>query len=161
MHSRTPILLSFIIAATAGYAVVTSWAWPWKAALFPLAIGIPVFCLATAEVVWGLLGRHAQQGEDAKDFQLSAHLPGKEALRRTAIAIAWMLGFFATIVLLGFPIAVPLFVFLYLKVQGREGWLYSAIFTLVVWACFYGLFDRVLHLPFPDGWIQTSLHLVN
>jgi hypothetical protein len=31
--------------------------------------------------------------------------------------------------------------------------------TAGVWVCFYGLFDRLLHLPFPAGWIQTWLGL--
>ena len=66
---------------------------------------------------------------------------------------AWMLGFFAAIALLGFPIAVPLFLFLYLKVQGGEGWMLSTVLTAGVFAVFYGLFDRLLHLPFPQGWL--------
>jgi hypothetical protein len=49
-------------------------------------------------------------------------------------------------------VAVPLFVFLYLKLQANEGWILSAAFTAGVWAFFYGLFDRLLHLPFPAGW---------
>jgi hypothetical protein len=27
------------------------------------------------------------------------------------------------------------------------------VFTAVVWGFFYGLFDRLLHLPFPQGWL--------
>ena len=73
------------------------------------------------------------------------------------MAFAWILGFFAAIVLLGFPIAVPLFVLLYLKGQGREGWVLSIVMTVAVWGLFYGLFDRLLHLPFPAGWLLTWL----
>jgi len=159
MHSRASIALGAVIVFAAGYAIVTAWAWPWKAALFPLAIGVPVFLLAAAEVAWGLTGRHARRDDAVKDFQLSAHLPEKETLRRTGVAIGWILGFFAGILLLGFPIAIPLFVFLFLKIQGQEGWLFAAIFAAAIWAIFYGLFDRLLHLPFPAGWIQDWLGL--
>lgn len=152
MHNKSAVALSVLIMIASGYAIVTAWDWPWKAALFPLAIGIPVFLLATAEVAWGFLGKHAE-GDAAKDFQLSTHLPPKEALRRTGIAIAWILGFFAGIVLLGFQIAIPLFVFLFLTVQGREGWIFSVVFAAIIWAIFYGLFDYLLHLPFPTGLI--------
>ena len=93
------------------------------------------------------------------DLQLSTHLPEKVTLRRTALAIGWILGFFVAIVLLGFPIAVPLFVFLYVKIQGRESWGLSLVFALAVWALFHGLFDRLLHLPFLDGWIQAWIGL--
>jgi hypothetical protein len=60
-------------------------------------------------------------------------------------------------VLLGFPIAVPLFVLLYLRLQGREGWIVSLAMTAAVWGVFYGLFNRLLHLPFPAGWLVTWL----
>jgi hypothetical protein len=141
----------------AAFAVVSALGWPWKPALFPLAIGIPLFCLAAAEALWSLL----RPGERvaAKDFQLSEGLPGAVARRRTAAAGAWIAAFFAAIVLLGFPLAVPLFVLLYLKLQGRESWLMSGAVTAAVWAVFYGLFDLLLHLPFPAGWIQEWLGL--
>lgn len=161
MHNKASFALSICIMVAAAYAVIAAWDWPWKAALFPLAIGIPVFLLAGTEAVWGLLGKHAQASDVVKDYQLSDHLPPRETLRRTGIAIAWTLAFFVMIVLLGFPIAVPLFVFLYLKIPGREGWVFSAIFTLIVWAVFYGLFDMLLHLPFPDGWLLEWLHLAD
>jgi len=158
MHSKASLSLAVLIMLASGYGVVTAWSWPWKAALFPLVIGIPVFFLAAAEALWTLFGASAAEGQ-ASDFQLSRHLPEKEMSRRTAIAIGWMLGFFAAIVLLGFPIALPLFVFLYLKLQGREGWTLSLVFTLVAWGIFYGLFDRLLHLPFLAGWLLTWLGL--
>ena len=72
---------------------------------------------------------------------------------------AWMLAFFAAIALLGFMVAVPLFLFLYLKLQGGEGWAMSIGLTAGVFAAFYGLFDALLHLPFPAGWLLAWLGL--
>ena len=157
MHSRASLILAVGVMIVSAWAVVAAWAWPLKAALFPQAVGIPVFCLAAGEALWALLGRHGD-GE-AKDFQLSAHLPEKETLRRTCVAIGWILAFFAAIVLIGFPIAVPLFVLLYLRVQGRERWTLALGFTLVLWGIFYALFDRLLHLPFPAGLLLVWLGL--
>jgi hypothetical protein len=133
-----------------GYGVVAATAWPWKAALFPLAIGIPLFCLAAAEALWALFGSASAEAGEARDFQLSL---GSGSGRRTAVAIAWILGFSAAIVLLGFPLAVPLFVFLWLKLYGRESWTLSIVMTAAVFGVFYGLFDLLLHLPFPAGWL--------
>lgn len=151
MHSRASLALGLLIMAVSGYSGIAAWAWPWKAALFPLTIAIPLFCLAAIEVLWLLFG--ATEHSEAKDFQFSRDVPESEALRRGAGAAGWILGFFAAIVLLGFPIAVPLFVFLYLKLQGRESWLFSALFAAAVWLFFYGLFGELLHLPFPSGWL--------
>jgi hypothetical protein len=138
-----------MVMIVSAYGVIVATAWPWKAALFPLVIGIPLFCLAAVEALWGLFGSAPAEGE-AREFQLSI---GEETARRTAVAVGWILAFFAAIVLLGFPIAVPLFVLLYLKLQGREGWVLSIVMTLAVWGVFYGLFDQLLHLPFPAGWL--------
>jgi hypothetical protein len=153
MHSKASLALALGIMAISGYGVMAAWSWPWKASLFPLVIGIPVFCLAAAEALWLLVGT-TQRGE-ARDFQFSHELPEKEVLKRTGLAAGWILGFFAAIILLGFPVAVPLFVFLYLKVQGKEGWVLSVVFTAAVGLFFYGLFDRLLHLPFPEGWLRA------
>jgi len=151
MHKKASLALALGVMAVSGYGVVAAWFWPWKAALFPLVIGIPLFVLSAAEALWVLLG--STERATVQDFQISQELPEPEILRRSALAGAWILGFFAAILLLGFPLAVPLFIFLYLKVHGREGWVLSIVFTAVAWAFFYGLFDQLLHLPFPQGWL--------
>ena len=148
-------ILGVAVMLASGAAVVIAMDWPVKAKLFPISIGVPVFCMAAAEVLWGLLRPDARAA--AMDFRLSDHLPSKIAVRRTLAAIGWMLGFLMGIVLVGFPMAVPLVVFLYAKVQGRESWGLSLGLALGVWGLFYAVFDRLLHLPFPAGWIQTWL----
>ena len=148
-------ILGVAVMLASGAAVVIAMDWPLKAKLFPIAIGVPVFCMAAAEVLWGLLRPDARAA--AMDFRLSDHLPARIAVRRTFVAIGWMLGFLVGIVLVSFPLTVPLVVFLYARVQGREQWGLSLGLALVVWALFYAVFDRLLHLPFPAGWIQTWL----
>jgi hypothetical protein len=155
VHKKASLILAVGIMMLSGYGVVAASAWPWKAALFPLAIGIPLFCLASAEALWLLFG--STENAQTMDFQRSAELPAKESARRTGVAVAWMLGFFAAIVLLGFPVAVPLFVFLYLRVQGGEAWLLTIAMTAAAWGIFYGLFDLLLHLPLPTGWLLAWL----
>jgi hypothetical protein len=110
--------------------------------------------LSAAEAAWVLFGK-TERGE-VQDFQIARDIPEGDVTRRSATAAAWIVGFFAAIVLFGFPVAVPLFVFLYLKLQANEGWILSAAITAGVWAFFYGLFDRLLHLPFPAGWAFTG-----
>ena len=152
MVNRASLGLAVLIMVLAGWGTLSALDWPWKAKLFPLVIGIPLFCLATVEALWELLGARGAK-RTAADFQFSADQPPEVARRRTLLATAWIFGFFAMIVLLGFPLAVALLVFLYLKVQGKEGWIFTIVFTAAVWGFFYGLFDMLLHLPFPPGWL--------
>lgn len=148
MHKAASLGLSAAIMVIAAYGIFAASAWPWKAALFPLVIGIPLLCLAATELLWALFG--TQEKREATDTG---------AQRRVAMVAGWMLAFFAAIALLGFPLAVPLFVFLYLKWQGGEGWTLSIVLTVAVFAVFYGLFDALLHLPFPAGWLWDWLGL--
>ena len=154
MHRNASIGLSISFMLASGYALLAATAWPWKAALFPLVIGIPLFCLAATELLCTLFGAEAPR--PANEVELSTDAAARRRVMRVA---AWIAGFFVAIALLGFPIAVPLFVFLYLKLQGGEGWVLSIVLTAAVAAVFYGLFDALLHLPFPAGWLWSWLGL--
>lgn len=144
MSRNASLALAIGIMLAAGYAVFAAKGWQWKAALFPLAIGIPLFCLAAVEVLWTFADKKA---------------PEEPAQKGVALPWAWMLAFLAVIVLLGFSVAVALFVLVYLKLQAKESWLFSIVFTAAIWAAFYGLFDLLLHLPFPAGWLLEWLGL--
>jgi len=158
MPRKTSLLLSLALMIVSAWAIITAKAWPWKAALFPIVIGIPVLCLAGVEFLLSLVGSQSKLKGQFMDFQLSEHLPKEVIRKRTLKILSWIFGFFFVIMLVGFPIAVPLFVFLYLKIEGREGWMLSSVLTLMAWGFFYGLFTRLLNLPFPDGsiveWIR-------
>lgn len=150
MPNRSALILGIGIMAVSAYAAIAALAWPLKTGLFPLVISVPLFCLATAEVVAIILS--GPRFSLTKDFQRPpTEVPGTLAARRSLLAIGWILGFFAAIVLFGFIVAVPVFLLAYLRLQAKEGWIFSAIFTAVIWAAFWGLFDRALHLPFAAG----------
>ena len=150
MPSRSGLILGIGIMALAGYAAISALAWPLKTALFPLVISIPLFVLAAIEVT--ALWLQGARFTVTKDFQRPpAEVAGTLASRRTLVTIGWILGFFAAILLLGFLVAVPLFLLGYLKLQAKEGWLFAIVFTALVWLAFWGLFDYLLHLPFGAG----------
>lgn len=124
--------------------------WRLQTALYPRVIGVPLVILAAIEVVLSLRSKKEKERQ-AVDTSLSDALPADVTARRTVAAFAWLLGFFLTIVLLGFPVAVPIFVLAFLRVQGRESWPLSVILAAAAWLTFYLVFDRVLHLPFAEG----------
>ena len=128
------------LALVAAYAVLTAVRWPPKAALFPLVMGIPLLVLALAQVVmdWRAVSPPEESPQEA----------------RAAISIlAWMAGFIALVFLVGFPLAVPLFIVGYLLLQAREPWFLSITLALIAWGAFYLLFQKLLHFPFDSGWL--------
>ena len=151
-------LMSLSMALLSAGVVITALKWPFKTALFPVITGISVFLLAGVDFLQNLSAREkTRKGESTMDFKLSEDVDQSLAIRRTLLTSAWILGFFLTILFLGFSIAVPLMVFLYLKVQGKESWRLCLMLTGVAWVSFYGLFVWLLDIPFPEGWFFRAL----
>lgn len=65
--------------------------------------------------------------------------------------VFWMGFLLSLIYLLGFLFTVPLYLFLFLRFQGRHSWLVSSVTSLAVLAFVYALFGILLSVPFPEG----------
>lgn len=159
MKLRPQAILSIVIALFFVVFAYQAKDWKLQARLYPWAIGIPMLILAIIQVVLDLKGVAPKQtASDAPvDVQLAERTDPALARRRTINIFSWLIGYLIAVWLLGFSYCVPLIVFLYLKVQSRERWPLTIALTAVAWIFFYGLFDRLLHLPFPDGELFTWL----
>ena len=147
----------FILALAVMFAagVVTAREWPLKSALFPTLIGVAGCVIAAILSLWtGIRGGDEKAPEGpggAADIFLDVNLRSGEALKRTFVICFWLIGIFVGTWLLGQLIAMPLFVFLYLKVGSDEGWFLSLGLTACVIAFLYGVFDRVIHASWYEG----------
>jgi hypothetical protein len=131
-----------------------------RAALFPMVIGIP--CLALALLAFGqeLFGTLRRDADKTTGEQIKPPVETTILRSRAFAIVAWILGFFLAIWLLGFPIAVPVASFLYFRLAGGEKWSVSLPLSAMAGVVFYGLFDYLLHLPFPEGVLLAWLNLV-
>ncbi len=138
-----------LLVTLIAWALWEAKAWGLRARLFPWVIGFPVLAMAVTQFGMDLAG--AVSTRAAKPTE---HTGGATPVaRRTTVITAWILGFFALIWLLGFPVAVPLCIWLYLTFGSREKWWLAALMTGLAWTAFYGLFEYTLHVPFPEGFI--------
>jgi hypothetical protein len=148
-----PNIMSFCLIVVAAGVAITSLKWPLKTALFPLIISLCVLILALTELLLNLFGKEKATKKGAQvDFKFSEDVDKEVALRRTLAAFAWIMGFFVLILLFGFSIAVPLYVFLYVKLYGKERWWISLTMGASAFAFFYGLFVWLLDTPLIEGW---------
>jgi putative tricarboxylic transport membrane protein len=133
--------------------------WRLQARLYPWAIGVPMLILAIVQVILDLKGFKTKESSSATpmDFQFTKDVDPTTARKRAIIMFAWLIGFFLLIWLVGFAIGIAVMMFTYLKFQGRESWKLSILLTVIAWLCFWGLFVRLLHLPFPEGLVLTWL----
>jgi hypothetical protein len=153
------VLFSLFLIAVAAYAVHAALGWKFKAALFPLSVSIPLIMLAGTQLLLDLFGGTERAKNLALDMELADNVAPAEARRRATAVFLWVAGFIVLVYLVSFPIAVPVFFFAYLKLQSSIGWLHSTTVTAATWGFFYLLFQRLLHLPFESGVIQSWLGL--
>ena len=116
-----------------------------RAMRFPLIVGGIASILLLVEIFGGIFkGRQkevlkeTEEGSSLKE--LGAHLP----------AIGMLLAIVPLIWILGFLVAIPLHLFLFLKFNG-EKWLQSFITALVTWIIFYFGLDLGMKIPFDEG----------
>lgn len=128
-----------------------------RAGLFPWAIGIPLLALAIVQSIKELTGKVRRPREESTTG--GSELSMSVVNRRTAGVFAWIAGYFMAIWLFGFAPGVTLCTFAQLKIGARERWLLSLVLATGTWAFTYGLFDHLLHVPFPDGRLFLWLNL--
>ncbi|MBF8254929.1 MAG: tripartite tricarboxylate transporter TctB family protein [Deltaproteobacteria bacterium] len=125
----------FLAAAFAG------WDWP------DIAKIMPVYRDAT-----GWEGRRTGgDGGIDMDETYEVKLEKKTELRRTLAFFAWFTGGALGIWLLGIVITLPLLIFLYALVEGKEKWLTSLIMAGCAYALVWGLFEYMLETRWPPG----------
>lgn len=149
------LALFFVGVISAG--VVTAARWPWDTRLFPWAIGIPTLALALWQMLLDLKGggNKAEQPESSPvapiDIPVDRSVPKEMIMRRTARAVGWIAGFTFGIWFLGFLIAIPLFVFLYLKFEAQAGMLAALLVAVITELFIWGIFDFFMHLAWPEA----------
>jgi hypothetical protein len=145
----TAALLTFLVVI-----VFYSTRYRFEARLFPVVIGIPAVVLLLVQIIRDVL--HKEHGEG----RLSGE--GQEALSssRTMSAYVWfgvwVVGFLLLIYVFGFLIAIPLFVFTYVKLHGR-GWLYSLCVAVGMIMLIYGIFTLGMKMHFYPGLLFSWL----
>jgi hypothetical protein len=151
------VLFCVFLIAVAGFAIYTARGWAFKAALFPLAVSIPLLILASVQLLQIIFDRSESVDVSAVDLEFTRDLPPELARRRVIDTFSWIIGFIASVYLVGFPLTVPIFIFCYLKFQSDVGWLAALVATAITWGGFYALFQWLVHIQFEPGAVQTWL----
>jgi putative tricarboxylic transport membrane protein len=152
-------LFTAFVAVVLALALLQSRSFGFRAGLFPWVIGIPTLLLALIQFVKDIIGREKPKAA-AADWEITVDVAPEVARQRTISILLWTVGFFLAIWLLGFSNSVLVSMILYLKIAGKEKWPMTIAVSFFTWLFVYGLFERALSIPFPDGllftWIRGS-----
>lgn len=141
-------LFSFAMVVIFATALWTALTWPPRARIFPFAIFGPILIVSILNFVKDL--RRRPWTETIRQTIAEANLDEASFHKRTRDILVWILGFFVSLWLLGFPLGIPLATFLYLKVAAGENWFTSIAVTAGTWAFIVGVFGHFLDFVFPD-----------
>jgi hypothetical protein len=162
---RAELLFCLFVVGVLALALWTSLGWSQRAGLFPWVVLIPTLALALWQLVDDLRGKTAPPatavGEAGEAAPLAQELPAGEMARRGAGVAGWILGFFAAIWLLGFPLGGGLASAAYLRFAARERWPVCLGYGLGAYVVLELFFRQLLAIPFADGalfeWLGLEL----
>jgi hypothetical protein len=147
--------LTFFFLAIFLIAAVSGWEWPYIAKLMPVYVAaIPGILLCLIQLyreatAWE--DRRGTQGGIEMDEIYEAKMDRQIEARRTVTFFAWFVGGAFAIWLLGIVVAIPLLVFLYMLVEGKEKWSTSLLMTVCAYLIIWGLFEYMLQARWPAG----------
>ncbi|RDV00406.1 tripartite tricarboxylate transporter permease [Trinickia dinghuensis] len=85
--------------------------------------------------------------------QHDVSLSTKTVLLRAARFFGWFVAFLVCTSVIGMIATVPLMIVAYMRIEGRESWKLSLILAACVTAIVYGVFDQIIHMPWPSSLI--------
>ncbi len=153
---RANFTLFFIVVFLA--ATRLGWEWPYIAKLMPVYVAaVPGLLLALVQLYREMTDWEGRRGRKDGGIEMDevsvTNLDSRTELRRTVAFFAWFIGGASAIWLLGIVIALPLLVFLYTLVEGRERWTLSLLMAAGTFLLIWGLFEYLLEMRWPKGMI--------
>jgi hypothetical protein len=124
--------------------------WPIRASIGVLALG----SIAVVLAIWQFALDAIKSNALVKRSQFEMPIAERETKWGNVEIWCWIIGFYLLIVTIGFPIAVPLFVFAYSKFYGAR-WALCIMLSAIAWGFVYGVFEKILHVPWPTPLIQS------
>lgn len=183
----TPLPMTLLMLAIFTTMVAIASTYPAAAGFMPFTIGIPAIGLCLIQLALDLYRRRASERETAHgqpthtDEQIT-RIPGhsvqfempsenalfsestyddRQTVRREIVVWGYFLGLIAGVLLLGFRIAVPVFLITFLRFQAETTWRSALIYGGVGAVAMYLLFEKVLkvslHAGFLADWMMAWL----
>jgi hypothetical protein len=129
--------------------------WNSATALFPRAVGFPMLVLMIV-----ILARDIKNGRRRdKDGKTADDVEFIKKTGRMARYLAWLIGFIILTWAIGIDYTIPIYIFSYMKIEGKYGWLKCGIYAAATTAFTFILFEYVFRVAWPEGALFGILNL--
>ncbi len=132
---------------------IRAFAWPQFVALFPLIAIVPGLLLAVTSVGSDLMALRAAR-RLGQLRQLVHDKVAEALLGRSAWFIAYLVGTVVLTAMVGQKLAIPILMFVYLRVWGRFSVWLSAAYAAAGWLLLVGFYDRVVN----TFWLRSMIY---
>jgi putative tricarboxylic transport membrane protein len=144
-------LLLIIVVAVALYA---SREWNATTALFPRAVGFPMLALLVAVLVMDI--RKGRSRKESGKTEGGGDGKFSKATKLSLLYLAWLAGFVVLAWAIGLLYSIPIYVFVYMKIQGRINWLQCGVFAVAATVFVY-IFGYMFQMAWPEGALLSIL----
>ncbi|AMN44652.1 tripartite tricarboxylate transporter permease [Rhodoplanes sp. Z2-YC6860] len=169
-HFKPQHLFTMFFIVMVGAMVVAAQSWAFAAKLVPMIVGIIALvvaglslfnelCRKPAAAADGSLAEQAQHEVEQKihmDLESdTGHLPLRTIIERSARFYGYLLGFMASMAVIGLIPTAAIFVVLFMRVEGPERWKLVIPYVTVLIFGIWLAFDQFMALPWPPtllGW---------
>ncbi|MCD1636896.1 tripartite tricarboxylate transporter permease [Martelella mediterranea] len=161
---RASDLLYYFFIAVGAWMLVVAQDWPFGARIGPTVVCIALIVAAIISYLHVAFADRDPAAVAAKAAHRGIHMDldgGDDGKTRTqiivqaAIFFGWFVSFLILMSLIGLLPTVPIIIIAYMRVEGREPWMLSVIYAACVTLLIYVVFDRIIHVPWPDTVLGT------
>ena len=136
------------------FALYVSRNWNPTTALFPHAVGFPILALLVVILVVDIRkGRRRKEKGEAEDKEFFTKN------RWMTLYLGWLVGFALLIWAIGMVYSIPIYLFSYMTLQGKYGWLKSGLYAVGATAFVFVLFRYAFSVAWPEGALLSLLGL--
>jgi hypothetical protein len=128
--------------------------WNSTTALFPQAVGFPMLALLVVILAIDIQkARRATEKGEEDDTEFAYRNS------QMLIYLGWLVGFAVLVWAIGLVYSVPIYIFSYMTLQGKYGWLKSLLYAAATTALVFLLFQYVFKVSWPPGALFEMLGL--
>ncbi len=154
-------VLNVLLICVFGAASVAALEFSEAGRLFPLAVSLVGLVLSVLQLLFSIFTQPRADVDDSGQIEIAADMETPPDLFRARLIrfLLWVFALFLGIWLLGFKIAVPLYMAAYLRVEAKARlWLIALLIALSIYLLFYH-FSRVLGVVWPEPLIAKLISL--
>lgn len=129
--------------------------WNSMTALFPRVVGFPMLALTIAILAVDIKKGRRQD----KDGEANGDAGFKTRNSRMIMYFGWLIGFVVLIWAIGIVYSIPIYIFCYMKIAGKYGWLKCGIYAGAMTVFISILFEYVFRVAWPEGALLRILNL--